>query len=279
MILSTNPAWFLCITQPEGNKIYTINAWWEQWNFADHTVIVSHKWVIKEISWKDLWNTMQLIRITQNNIKTINESNDMSEWFTKTVRSILSWYTGYDEYSNINYHYVPKLNGEKLVERLNLLDFFCDQYDIKIIESRKWWMEVWSSIEITEDERKKYILAQFLGLCCIYGKPTLNKNILNSYKIQVPILHYEIVENIEKIISLLREYHFVLNATYNSAQQVYEITTSDYDLLAYILILYWEEMNASLIDKILDLQKEIFIQYGISASQKNMKWKIYEVRR
>jgi hypothetical protein len=113
----------------------------------------------------------------------------------------------------------------------------------------------------------------------VYGKPTINKDIFSAYKIQVPILRYEITEQIEKIVSLLREYNFVINTSYNNDQQVFEVTTNDYDLLAYIRILYGDEMNATLIDKILDLQKEIFIQYGISAEQKAMRWKLYEVRR
>jgi hypothetical protein len=95
----------------------------------------------------------------------------------------------------------------------------------------------------------------------------------------VPILRYEISEQLDKIISLLREHYFVININHNTDQQVVEITTNDYDLLAYIRILCGDDMNASLIDKILDLQKEIFIQYGISKAQKDMRWKLYEVKR
>jgi hypothetical protein len=116
-------------------------------------------------------------------------------------------------------------------------------------------------------------------LCFIYGKPTINKDIFTSYKIQVPILRYEITEKLYSITNLVREYGFVININYNNNQQGFEITTNDYDLLTYILILYSNEMNTSLIDKILDLQKKIFIQYGISAEQKNMRWKLYEVKR
>jgi hypothetical protein len=95
----------------------------------------------------------------------------------------------------------------------------------------------------------------------------------------VPILRYEISEQLDKIISILRAYNFVININHNTDQQVVEITTNDYDLLAYIRILCGDDMNASLIDKILDLQKEIFIQYGISKAQKDMRWKLYEVKR
>jgi hypothetical protein len=240
---------------------------------------VVHKGEIKEISWKDLGNTMQLIRLTSNQVKKINESNDLSDWFTKTVRSVLWRHTGYDEMSNKNYYYIPKLNGNKLIERLNQLDFFLDIYDITIIDEKKWWFTIWSSIDITEKERTYYILGQFFWLCLLYGKPTINKDIFSAYKIQVPILHYETAEKLYKIIHLLREYCFVVNSNHNTNQQVFEITTNDYDLLAYIRILHGDDMNATLVDKILDLQKEIFIQYGISSEQKNMRWKLYEIKR
>jgi hypothetical protein len=39
--------------------------------------------------------------------------------------------------SNKNYYYIPKLNGNKLIERLNQLDFFLDIYDITIIDEKK----------------------------------------------------------------------------------------------------------------------------------------------
>lgn len=222
---------------------------------------------------------MQLIRLTPNQVTKINESNDLSDWFVRTVRSILWRYTWYDEHTNQQYYYIPKLTGETLVNRLNQLDFFVDKYDINIIDVKKWWLTIWESITITEDERAKHILGQFFWLCFIYGKPTISKEIFTAYKIQVPILHYEVTEQLDTITRILRQYNFVVNANYNNAQQVYEITTNDYDLLAYIRILYGDEMNASLIDKILDLQKEIFIQYGISAQQKSMRWKLYEVKR
>lgn len=280
MIILTDNHWFLCTHLPQENpKTYTLTAGWEQRSSSDHQVIVVHKWDIKEISWKDIGNTMQLIRLVPNTIDNINASNDLSDWFIRTVRSIIWRYTGYDEIKNQPYYYIPKLTGEKLVAMCNQMDFFLDKYDTNIIDEKKWWFTIDDTIIITEEERKKYILWQFFWLCMIYGKPTIKKDIFTAYKIQVPILRYEIVEQLDKIIRLLREHYFVININYNTDQQVVDITTNDYDLLAYIRILYWDDMNASLIDKILDLQKEIFIQYGISAQQKSMRWKLYEVKR
>ena len=262
-----------------GMKEHTIVAWWETWKSSDHQMIVSHKGIVKEIDWKDLWNTMQLIRLVPHILAEINEKNDMSDTFVRNVLSVLSRYTWYDEVSNQNYCYIPKLTGTKLTETFNQIDFFCDNYTTNIINESRWWFVIGRDITLTDEERSEYSLAQFFGLCFVYGKPTVSKEILTAYKIQVPILRYDIVEQLDSLIMLLRNSYFVVNAHYNESQQVYEITTNDYDLLAYIRILYGDDMNASLIDKVLDLQKEIYIQYGISSEYMSMRWKLYEVKR
>lgn len=272
--------WFVSTTSEAANlKEHTITAGGETWQSLDHTVVVVHKNVLKEVNWKDLGNTMQLIRIVPHILKQINEKNDMSDTFVRAVLSVLSRYTGYDEHTNQHYFYIPKLTGSKLIERFNQLDFFTDSYTTNIIDENKWWFVVDRDISVTSEQREEYILAQFFGLCFMYGKPTVTKEIFSAYKIQVPILRYEIVEQLDSLVLLLRNLYFVVNAHYNESQQVYEITTNDYDLLAYIRILYGDEMNASLIDKVLDLQKEIYIQYGISSQYTPMKWKLYEVKR
>lgn len=260
-------------------KEHNILAWWEIWKSSDHQMIVLHKWIIKEVNWKDLWNTMQLIRLVPHILWEINQKNDMSDVFVRSVYSVLARYTWYDEVTNQNYCYVPKLTGTKLTETFNQIDFFCDNYTTNIINESKWWFVIGRDINLTEEQSVEYSLAQFFGLCFVYGKPTISKEILTAYKIQVPILRYDIVEHLNNLVMLLRNSYFVLNAHYNENQQVYEITTNDYDLLAYIRILYGDDMNASLIDKVLDLQKEIYIQYGISSEYMSMRWKLYEVKR
>lgn len=279
-MLHTNNHWFLCISWPsEEYKTFTITAWGEQRTESDHLVLVFHKWQIKEIAWKDLGNTMQLIRLVPNRIAEINKQNDMSDWFVRTVRSVLGWYRGYDEESNMSYAYIPKITGQKLVEKLNILDFFVDKYDITIVDEKKWRITIGSNINISEEEKNNFVLGQYLWLAALYGKATITNNILHAYKIQAPILDYTIVNNLNAIVTLLRSYHFVINAYHNESQYIYEITTNDYDLLAYIRILYGDEMEANLIDKTLDLRQEIFIQYGLSANQQAMRWKLYEVKR
>ncbi len=280
IMIFTNHHWFLCKTLPiEQPKNYIITAWWEQRSASNHNVLVYHKWIVKEISWKDVWDTMQLIRLVPYLLDDINKSNDMSDGFVRTILSILGRYTGYDEAKDKQYYYIPKLTGNRLVKAFNEIDFFCDSYDTNIIDEKKWWFAIDRDITITNKDQETYILWQFFWLCFIYWKPTISKGILSAYKIQVPILRYEIVEQLEKIVHILRGHFFVIHANYNTTQQVYEITTNDYDLLAYIRVIYGDTINVILIDKVLDLQKEIFIQYGISKQQKELRWKLYEVKR
>ena len=113
----------------------------------------------------------------------------------------------------------------------------------------------------------------------MFGKATIQKNIFSGYKIQVPVLQYTLHERLEIIINKMRSYGFVINVTHNNDQQISDITTSDYMLLAYIRILLGEKLEVILIDKVLEIQKEIYIQYGVSPDQQEMRWQLYEIKR
>ena len=283
-MIHTNLYGFLCTNLPISSdlKSYTITVWWESRTASDHTVVVLHKWALKQVARKDLGNTMQLIRLTPDVMDTINISNDLSEWFVRSVRSVLRRYTWYDEINKQQYYYVPKLVGERLVTMLNQMDFFVDKYDTTIIDEKKGRFTISESDQISLNqttEIKKYILWQRFGLCLVYGKPSITKDIFTAYKIQVPTIRYEVYEQLDSIVQLLRSYFFVVNISHNTDTQITEITTNDYDLLAYIRVLYGDDMKASLVNKILDLQDKIFIHYGMSSSQKKMRRKLCEVKR
>ena len=123
------------------------------------------------------------------------------------------------------------------------------------------------------------MLAEFFALSFLFGRATIQNNVLNGYKFQIPVLHYEISEKIEGIIKKLRSYGFVINLVYNIEQHTITLTTNDYMLLAYLRILLGEGAHVILIDKVLEIQQEIFIQYGISPEQKKMRRQLYEVKR
>lgn len=276
--LQTDTYSFLCIdNQKWSPKEYAIIAGGETWAQHNHPMVVIHKWQIKEIDWKDLGNTMQLIRLIPNRIKEINENTDMSDWFIDMMYSILERYAWYDELTNTSYHYIPKLSGEKLVAKLNTLDLFTAWWWTTILNEHKGWFTVHK--KAISENSQDYILAEFFALCFLFGKPTIQKGVLSGYKIQIPIQKYLIQEKLESIIAKLRSYGFVINFTYNDTQQVSNITTSDYMLLAYVRILLWEQVDIILIDKVLEIQKEIYIHYGVSPDQQAMRRQLYEVKR
>lgn len=276
--LPTDQFGFLCQTTTSDNpKEFTIIAWGQAWSQQDHTMVIFHKWETKQINWKDLGNTMQLIRLIPNRIPEINENTDMSDWFVDAMYSVLGRYTWYDEVSNTSYHYIPKISGKKMTEKLDALDLFSQWGGTTIIDEKKGRFALHHKQE--HDSVQTYILAEFFWLCFIYGKPTIQKNVLTGYKIQIPILDYTINKRLEKIIENMRWYGFVVNIIMNHNQQVCDITTNDYTILAYIRILLGEQVEVILIDKVLEIQKEIFIQYGVSSDQKNMRRQLYEVKR
>lgn len=275
--LQTDQYWFLCHASISDHpKEFSISAGGQTRNQADHPMLVVHKWSIKTIHWKDLGNTMTLIRLIPNRIPEINENTDMSDWFIDSMYSVLERYAWYDEVSNISYHYIPKLSWKKLLTKLDTLDLFTQWWGTTILNEQKWWFSV---NKHNNQSSQDYILAEFFALCFLFGKPTLQNNVLSWYKIQVPVLQYTIQEKLVAIITTLRDYGFVLNLTYNESQQISDITTNDYTLLAYIRILLGEQVDIILIDKVLEIQNDIFIQYGVSPDQKTMRWQLYEVKR
>lgn len=276
--LQTDQLWFLCIDDTAKlSKEYTITAGGQIRSQHNHPMIVIHKGLIKEIDWKDLWNTMQLIRLVPNRIKEINKNTDMSDWFIDSMYSVLERYAWYDEVSNTSYHYIPKLSGKKLLEKLDALDLFTEWWGTTLLNEQKWWFTVHK--KSLADSSQEYLLSEFFALCLLFGKPTIQKNTLSGYKIQVPILQYNIQNKLETIINKMRNYGFVINVTHNEMQQISDITTSDYMLLAYIRILLGEKIEVILIDKVLEIQKEIYIQYGVSPDQQEMRWQLYEIKR
>ena len=92
-------------------------------------------------------------------------------------------------------------------------------------------------------------------------------------------MRYDIVEKVNGIVEKLRSYGFVVNLIYTIEQHTITLTTNDYMMLAYIRILIGEKTDVILIDKVLEIQQEIFIQYGISPEQKKMRRQLYEVKR
>lgn len=279
-LITTDNNWFLCTTNSSDNrKEYTITAWWQARTAVDHNMLVWHKEQLKEIPWKDLGNTMQLIRLVPNMLDQINEANDMSETFVSVFLSAFALYQWYDETSHQSYYYIPKTTGERLETLIHQTETFLQNNYLTIINAQKWWFTIDHDLSLSDRDGQRYSLAQFLGIALVYGKALIVKDTLIAYKIQIPTHAYAIVEALDQLSYDMRELSFVINTQHNSDQQVYEITTSDYDLLAYLRILHGDSMNVVLRDKMLDLSKQICIQYAVSAEQKAMRWKIYEVKR
>ncbi len=278
--ITSDQDWFLCTdTASENRKEYTITAWWQTRTAVDHTMLVWHKDQLKEIAWKDLGNTMSLIRLVPNMLDQINEANDMSDGFVRAFLSVFTMYRWYDETKDQHYHYIPKTTGSKLDTLVSQIHAFLQTDSITVINTQKWWCTIEHSLALSDAEAKKYCLAQFLGIALVYGKALIVKDTLIAYKIQIPTHAYAIVEALDQLSQEMRELSFVINTQHNSDQHVYEITTSDYDLLAYLRILHGDSMDVVLKDKMLDLSKEICIHYPVSPEQKAMRWKLYEVKR
>ncbi len=278
-LLHIDNNWFLwpSHSQDDDSKIFSIIAWGEVRNEIDHPVLVVHKKAVKLIAWKDLGDTMQLIRLVPNSIIEINNNTDMSDSWIKRMYHILTWYPWYDEVTNTSYSYIPKLSGERLEEMIERFERFSQTKWISLIDKDRWWFDVTISANTTQNHH--HILAEFIGLYLVFWKATLQHHELKAIKLQIPALDYSIREKIEIILERMRSHYLIINYHLDENQQVITLSSNDPDLLAYIRIVEADDADIFLTNKILELQQEILTSYSLPDSYKDLRWKLYQVKR
>lgn len=218
---------------------------------------------------------MQLVRVIKNLTPQLNQECDMSPAFVRAMYQVLTRYQGYDETSDTHYHYIPKLSGARLEAVLERFDVFGEWKGTKILDTHKGRFEV----HLPEAQDHEYILAQFFALFLIYGKISKKAQVLTGLQVQIPVLHHQVVERLTSYIALLRSYGFVLTFHHHDQQQIATLSSSDPTLLAYTRILIGDQDDLIIVNKILEIQNQIFIHYGVIPLESHQKLQLYEVKR
>lgn len=210
--------WFLSLPSDISNpKLYTHTLGGQNIVQEDHLVLVWHKQQVKEMHWKDLGKTMELLALPKGS------------WTTMTTRStMLTLFSGFDEKSWKDYYFFPKVHGEKLESLAASL------WALSLVDKDKWWFQLndWVSSENTDALHQLFILYH------IAGKALIKWDSLLSIKIQLslPVPFFSRKEIIDWLIHELQSVWYSI-ASYYSQQNnwwIYEITTNDYDILSYI---------------------------------------------
>lgn len=259
----------------DSTKSWAIRAWGEVWTESDHDVLVRHKQQIKTIAWKDLGNTMQLIRLVSDTLPYLNTTTDMSPGFVASMLSVLTRYAWYDEETNTSYYYLPNISGTKLEGIIQQFHDFLGKQAISMVNHQHGRYTLDIDLSQVSDT---YVLAQYLWLCLVYGKPTIVKQQLRSYRIQLSALQHDILEQVETIVQQLRKHYLVINSSYNSQSQQIQVDSSDPILLSYIQILL-NDPELVVINNILEVQEEITRLYTLPNNLSWLRWKLYTIKR
>lgn len=210
--------WFLSLPSDISNpKLYIHTLGSQHIASEDHLVLVWHKEQLKIINWKDLGKTMQLIK-----------AEFLTELQMTFNYNMLTLFSGFDEQSGKSYYFFPKAQKEKLESIESSL------WIISLIDREKWWFELKNKDEAKDSDN----LYQLFVLYCITGKALTKWDSLLSIKIQItiPAPFFSRKEIIDWLLKELQLFWYNIAGYYVQQNNwwIYEIATSDYDILSYI---------------------------------------------
>jgi len=214
---------------PQAKK-YTYNV--DGYNFSDFDkgIIVYHKKQFKIINLKDLWDKMWVILVWEHD----DEYDDM-ELDLESMESALKLFSGFDENTGEKYYFLYKF-GENNMNRLNenLSKLWSK---IQLQKTMRW---IW----IPQDDKELvYNPISFLfGLFLVFGIFQIKDGDLKAIKAQIHLFgqYTDNTEIIDESIKVLAENWLFIKKNIQNIWDgiVYEITSSDYELLQHFARFY-----------------------------------------
>lgn len=249
-------------------KEYCHNLSWFQFCDYDKWLIVYHKNQFKIINLKDLWDKMWVIMVGETDQELKDVELDLA-----STENALKLFDAFDEESGEKYYFLYKFSENKL-DRLNS-NFKKIGSKISVKKNNKWFCFPKIDEELTYDP-----ISFLFGLWLVYGDLNIKNQELKSIKIQIPLFwifkeHQELIDEI--VNTMLDNSIFVkTNITENSDGIIYEITSSDYELLEIFARFYQAIEKRVKITKLseLDKLKNELIEFLRNNQDIPVKWKL-----
>jgi len=229
------------------------------YNFSDFDkwIIVYHKKQFKIINLKDLWDKMWIILVWEHD----NEYDDM-KLDLESMESALKLFDWFDENTGEKYYFLYKYGENKMNElQENLM-----KLGSKIVLRKT---EKWICLHRTDEELVYNPISFLFGLVLVYWNFQIKDWDLKAIKVQIPLFgkYMEGQDIIDEMISVLAENGLYIKKNIQRTDDgiVYEITSSDYELLQHFARFYepiekW--LKISKYDDVCDVKKNLmeFIQ-------------------
>ncbi len=233
----------------------------------DKWIIAYHKNKFKIINLKDLWDKMWVIMVWKKDEELMDLKLD-----TKSVESALKMFEWFDEETGEKYYFLYKFKEwslDGLNENLNKLG----------IKTRLEKTEKWICCNYSQEELE-YNPASFLfGLTLVYGDFIIKNGDLKSIKIQLPLFwkYKENVDILNEVIATLSDNGIFVKKYIQQTNDgvVYQITSSDYELLE-IFARFYESIEKWLkISKYNDIQniKQELVKFIKTNKEIPSEWK------
>ena len=212
------------------NKEFTQIVSWFKFSDFDKWMIVYHKKQFKIVNLKDLWDKMWVIMVWEHD----DEYDDM-ELDIESMESALKLFDWFDEETWNKYFFLYRYGENKMQELNDRLEKLWS--NIKLSKDEKWITIPYS------DEELVYNPISFLfWLILVYGIFQIKDWDLKAIKTQVPLFgqYMEKQDIINEILDVLAENGLYVNKNIQRTNDgiVYEITSSDFELLQFFAKFY-----------------------------------------
>lgn len=236
-------------------KKYTYNVNGYTFSDFDKGIIVYHKKQFKIINLKDLWDKMWVILVWEHD----DEYDDM-ELELQSMESALKIFDWFDENTGEKYYFLYKFGEIKMNELQEKLAKLWSKLQLRKTEK-------WICIPIIDEELVYNPISFLFGLVLAYGNMQIKDWDLKAIKVQIPLFgkYIEKQDIIDETLAVLAENGLYVNKNIQRTDDgiIYELTSSDYELLQHFARFYepiekW--LKISKYDDVLSVKREL-IEY------------------
>ena len=233
-------------------KQYSYNVNGYSFSDFDKWIIVYHKKQFKIINLKDLWDKMWVILVGEHD----DEYEDM-KLDLESMESALKIFDWFDENTGEKYYFLYKYGENKMNELQEKLSKLGSKIELKKTEK-------WICLPRTDEELIYNPISFLFGLVLIYWNLQIKDWDLKAIKVQIPLFgkYMETQDIINEILWVLAENGLYVNKNIQRTDDwiIYELTSSDYELLQHFARFYepiekW--LKISKYDDVLNVKKEL----------------------
>ena len=249
------------------NKEYSYNVSGYDFSDFDKWIIVYHKKQFKIINLKDLWDKMWIILVWEH-----DDEYDEMELDVQSMESAMKIFDWFDENTGEKYYFLYKFGENKMNELQEKLVKLWSKIELKKTEK-------WICLPLVDEELVYNPISFLFGLVLVYWNFQIKDWDLKAIKVQLPLFgkYIDKQDIIEEILSVLSENGLYVNRNIQNTNDgiIYEITSSDYELLDFFAKFYepiekW--LKISKYEEVQDIKNNL-IDFLSSNSDIPTEWK------